>query len=383
MSFHPHIKSTGMQKAVLFLVVLFLSTVLSGQIILQGKIRDVQTHQPIPGASVYFNNTSVGTSTDSAGEFVLRSSQLLDGELVVSSVGYEKWSTRISADDASGKRFVVEMKAKEKLIKDVLVLSDASRQKWLAIFKDQFLGITKEAERSVIKNLKDIYFTAGNEAGSFKAYADSPLVIKNNQLGYVLYFDLIEFGYNSKEGSTYFFGYTRFESMGDTKKWVKNRKRCYLGSSKHFFRSLIRDQLKKEGFNAYQVVPMLQEGVASTKRLSIKANNQPMMAVPCLAADILKRDSTDANQYIVTLKKNQLMVTSDWEPDILSSLVTKVLLSRRNGKYDAEVNAPEGTIMLNKNGIVLNPLSITYQGYWIYEKAANMLPDDFQPEEKD
>jgi len=35
---------------------------------------------------------------------------------------------------------------------------------------------------------------------------------------------------------------------------------------------------------------------------------------------------------------------------------------------------------IDKNGIAEDPLSVRYSGYWMYEKAANMLPYDYQPE---
>ena len=37
-------------------------------------------------------------------------------------------------------------------------------------------------------------------------------------------------------------------------------------------------------------------------------------------------------------------------------------------------------ISLNKMGIINNPADVEYSGYWIYEKAANMLPFNYQPE---
>jgi hypothetical protein len=34
---------------------------------------------------------------------------------------------------------------------------------------------------------------------------------------------------------------------------------------------------------------------------------------------------------------------------------------------------------LGENGVLLNPLSIQYSGYWGYEKLADMLPVDYRP----
>ena len=35
--------------------------------------------------------------------------------------------------------------------------------------------------------------------------------------------------------------------------------------------------------------------------------------------------------------------------------------------------------ILDKNGILINPLSVFYEGYWSYEKFADSLPLDYVP----
>ena len=35
--------------------------------------------------------------------------------------------------------------------------------------------------------------------------------------------------------------------------------------------------------------------------------------------------------------------------------------------------------VLDKNGVLINPLDVFYEGYWSYEKFANSLPLDYNP----
>src|SRR5579871_1599426 len=69
-------------------------TALSQNFIVRGTIKDEKSGQPLPGASVFAQNTTIGTISDSAGRFALR---LPNGgyDMIVSYTGYETRSTRI------------------------------------------------------------------------------------------------------------------------------------------------------------------------------------------------------------------------------------------------------------------------------------------------
>jgi hypothetical protein len=48
--------------------------------------------------------------------------------------------------------------------------------------------------------------------------------------------------------------------------------------------------------------------------------------------------------------------------------------------FRAYVTVTAPAISLNNAGIINNPMDVLYAGYWIYEKAANMLPYNYVPE---
>ena len=73
-------------RKILVIAILFAATLVQAQETLSGKILDDQK-QPLPGASLYWLNTSTGVSTDENGEFKLP--YLPDnGKLLISYIGY-------------------------------------------------------------------------------------------------------------------------------------------------------------------------------------------------------------------------------------------------------------------------------------------------------
>lgn len=81
----------------LVIIVFFLGLQGFSQTQLTGKVTDFMTYQPIENASVYIENTTVGTITNTDGKFSLRiPDQHGDGILVISSIGYASYKIPIS-----------------------------------------------------------------------------------------------------------------------------------------------------------------------------------------------------------------------------------------------------------------------------------------------
>ena len=371
---------------IFFLVVLFALPFASiAQITIQGKVLNEATGMPLQGASIYFNNTSIGASTNADGRFSLPLPELENAELIISSVGYQRLVYKPEAATIQNKTIVFKLAQKEEQLKDVLILTDAVRKKYLAIFEREFLGITEEASRSSIQNKKDIYFTSGDSKNSFKAHSDTPLVIINKMLGYRISFELVEFFYDQQNGRTSYYGYTRFDEMGDKNRWIKNRKNCYYGSTIHFYRSLIGNHLKQEGYKVYMIKPahFSTDSTPGNGHKTIagpsKTQQEMEMAVEVTAAQIITTDSI-SNNYNVTIP-GKLMVQYGREPASKNYLRRNTFIQGdipMGFRSYVTVTAP--AISLNNTGIINNPIDVLYGGYWIYEKAANMLPYNYMPE---
>lgn len=365
MRFHFHI----------ILSLLLIPACLVAQPFIKGKVFDEATGQPVAGASVYFNNTSIGAVSAADGTFSIPSTSLSNLQLIVSSVGYEILVYDLPKDFDPKRPIIFKLSPKQEMLEDILVLPDAVRVDYLKKFRDNFLGITQEAATSDLKNMGTLYFVQPpNDPGAFIARTDTPLIIINHMLGYKIYFELQEFYYNKNTGSSSFYGFTRYEESGDKKRWKKNREKAYYGSTVHFFRSLIHDDLLNQSFAIFDVR-------TDTLRLPDGTKKMTDMAVPLTAAQLLHKDSTRPGIFIVRWKYDKLMVQYNKDPASRSWLSQHTFLNSLLPRgFRSYLVKTTDYIEVDDNGILIDPLSTFYSGYWIYEKAANLLPYNYEPE---
>jgi len=366
------------------ILLLLLPHKIMAQQIVNGTVISENTGLPLEGASVYFNNTSIGTSANAAGKFSLPLPNMLNAELIISGVGYERLVYNLPVTIDLNKTFVFKLAQKEQQLRDVLILPDALRRKYLSIFEQNFLGITEEASRSNIENRKDIYFTSGENNNTIRAYSDTPLVIINKMLGYKIKFELVDFSFDKENGRTFYYGYTRFEEMGDKSRWQKNRKRSYYGSTVHFFRSLIANRLKEDAFKIYLIKPVSLSGdtnlVSNSVLKKVNVNQEMAMAVSVSPEQIIKSDSSNVNNYKLTFK-GKLMIQYDKEPASKWYLKKNTFIQGNMPVgFRAYVTIKSDFLQITNTGIINNPMDVEFSGYWIYEKAANMLPLNYEPD---
>ncbi len=346
------------------------------QILFKGKVLNQSGDKPIAGASVYFNNTSVGSTTNDKGEFSIVN--VPGADVVISSVGFERLIYKLNPGELAGKSFTFKLEEKQALLRDVLILPDALRKRYLQLFKENFLGLTEEADLSRITNLNAINFASTGTKKSFIAYSDTPLTILNRKLGYNIKFDLVEFYFNELTGETSFYGYTRYEEMGDKKRWVKARQKAYEGSSLHFFRALINNSLEAEHFSILRVREDSLKQQGQMGRIMYKKID---VGIPVSVPEIIKKDSSE-NLYIASWK-DRLMVHYFKDPASKNYLSKKILLRDNlpiGAKSYLKLNAEN--IHIDAYGIITDPLNVLFSGYWVYEKAANLLPFNYYPEKK-
>jgi hypothetical protein len=362
-----------LQKIILYLFFSCNIFLAAAQISIKGRVLDGKTGLPVVNASVYLNNTSIGTVTNADGGFTFSTKSLFTGELIVSSVGYQTLSYKL-ANNSINNFYTFKLDIKENTLMNILVMTDPQRREWLNIFKENFLGITEEADNCKIENPEAIYFAAGENKNSLYAYADTALVITNKLMGYTISFDLIEFSYDKVKNSTYFIGYSRYQEMGEKKRWIKKRKQNYFGSTMHFYRSLIADHLKADGYTIFNV----QRGATKKSTLADTATG-PLMALPTTSVNVLEKDSVNHLLYLHGFR--QLMVQYNETPHSRYYLSSKVLVRglTRFG-FTGYISLLTDKAELDENGIIHSPLQIVYDGFWVYEKLANQLPFDYQPE---
>ena len=115
------INSNSMQKLSTVFLFLFLSLASVAQYTVTGKIIDSASREPMAGASVFCQTTTVGSATNREGEFSL---QLRSGgyDLIISYTGYQTKQVQISHTDAQIP--VIEMIKEEKSLGEVVIKSE-------------------------------------------------------------------------------------------------------------------------------------------------------------------------------------------------------------------------------------------------------------------
>lgn len=235
---------------------------------LKGIVLNVNNNEPIVGASVYFDNTSIGTITDFDGEFYIDLKQMVNSPLVVSYVGFK---TQIV--------YLKEYKTIKtfKLKEDINTLDEVvldSKDEWsrsfkLKQFRREFLGESKFAKQCKILNEDALILNFERETKQLIASANSPIIIKNEALDYIIKYDIKDFAINyninlesnldlekafKTVASVVYFGTTFFENINSKKhkRGLRNRKQAYTGSTLHFMRTIANKSFKKEKFKVFK-----------------------------------------------------------------------------------------------------------------------------------
>jgi hypothetical protein len=340
----------------------------NGQII-KGVVQDAVTRAPLPFANVFLNNTTKGTVTDENGEFLLKVLQEPGNyELVVSYVGYKSYRSRISLSENEILSATVLLAPAEQELKDVEVKATRDKvwEKQLKKFKKVFLGDDQLADSCKILNPWVIDFA--EKSGKMSAYANEPIEIDNNGLGYKLLFHL---NYFWTDRSGYFIaGYVQFveKQSSDERQvlqWQMNRKISYLRSRHHLFRAIVERRIRGEGFLLYSD----GNNVNANVRSPYFKEDLGKIIFPTDTNDIVKPGK--GNNYVITLKgrvevhfQNQKPATPTYR-DVPYAVSWLRLSSNR--------------VVVNKDGYEINPTDVTVSGDMSTARVSRMLPLDYKP----
>lgn len=245
------------------LTFLFLSIFVFGnsQEIL-GVVLDSKTNIPLEGASVYFNNTTFGTTTNSSGAFILEFNKAIKTPLIVSFIGYE---TVILYNFSTAPKLEIHLNESTNVLNEVILTNkdDWPRKLKLKEFKRNYLGESKNGLASMILNEDDIILRYNKKKKQLTAQANIPILIQNNKLEYLITIELEHFEVNYfyvsknrkrlKVADVYYSGRNLYKSLQDspTTITIDNRLDAYFGSPLHFMRALASENLENENYKLY------------------------------------------------------------------------------------------------------------------------------------
>lgn len=245
-----------MNKRILTLLLLFFFSfnLLSQEI--SGKVID-HKGEPLIGATIYIDGTTIGDVTDVNGAFSFEIKPEINAILIVSFVGYK---TLYLENPSTNEPYLFKLEEDISVLSEVKVYNNPfSRKQLMKAFKDQFIGDRRLQRKCIISNADDIRFRYDPETLTFSAFADQPLEIENQYLGYKITYNLINFevkymDFSLKRNfikSSLFSGTTQFTPLQASKKIEKRRLKAYQNSSLSFFRALKAGELEENGFHLY------------------------------------------------------------------------------------------------------------------------------------
>ncbi len=339
-------------------------------LVVTGKVLLSETEEPLQGASVFAENTTLGTATDAEGKFKL---YLPHGgyDVVVTFTGYQSESVRVSSS-GTNEPLIFKLRLKEEELGDVVVVaSNEVKDGWTKygdFFIHEFIGQTANAIQCEIKNPEVVKFYYSKRNDRLKIKAADPLIIVNRALGYTIRYSLDSFTHDYSSKISFYTGNPLFEEMTDASDvqkaiWAAARKDAYKGSILNFMRSLYNKHLKEDGFEIQFVVS--NNGAQHPVKLedfynSLRFNKED-------STGLVTINPFQQNVGVLFLKEKPLpgfnTINKKEPADFQFSILTI---------------APDETITIEQNGFYFDQTAITISAYWAWEKVGDQLPYDYK-----
>jgi hypothetical protein len=393
---------------ILFTFVAFQSF---AQYTVSGRIVSKADKKAVPNAVVFLNNSSIASTTDSAGQFKL-SAPVGQYHLLVNIVGYEDYKTQLNL---KGNTMLNDIELTQKIdaLKEVTVKERISLSPCFPNFETEFFGNTQFARQCKILNPLVLQFYDITPKGGFSARSSDFIQIENDALGYKIKFLLLYFIKDADKQSCYFNGESFFEEMKGTPKqereWRKNRLECYQGSPMQLLRAIMSDSLAGNGFRvkraSRKINPYFNRNGLTTDPYDVNAS----AGLAEMAADFGIDDYSDNTVYNDKMEGNylhgkDLLLTTN-QPGLYAITGKSAKDTAINSLYIEHIkdvvpvtNGPVayvpwmwgGTVsfftfnkpylVFNTDGKMLNSGAINIDGFMLLQmRVATMLPFDYKP----
>ena len=337
-----------------------------------GKVISTETSLPLQGASVFAQNTTIGTATDADGNFKL---WLPNGgyDLVVTFTGHNTESRRVSTGDADNKNIVFQLKHKEKEMMEVSVMATSEVkdgwQKYGPFFLDEFIGKTANSKNCTIKNPEVLKFYFSKKRNRLKVLATEPLQIENKSLGYKIKYALDSFTHEYTSEISLYTGFPLYEEMvpkdsAQQLQWNLARQQAYKGSVLHFMRSVYNKNLKEQGFEIQFI---------------IKTENRQsafLLKDPYAALQYRKDDSTNTVEILPNQNDVGVLYTKE-KP--AADFVKLNPGEPVDFQFSVLSFLPKQSIIIEQNGYYFEQNELSVSAYWTWDKVADALPYDYVP----
>lgn len=311
--------------------------------------------QPIAGALVYLDGSSIGVLTDNNGKFEIAAQSKLFTSLIVNYSGYEQLSIKNPFENNFQ---TINMLPKVNVLSEVTVTRKKKRFKRvdkLKVFREEFLGNTIAAKHCKILNESEIRLTYDTKKKRLIATSDEPIKIHNSFLGYIIEYRIkecyIEFEWTSIKSRDLlgwkFSGTSYFKDLTtDSTTYAAQRKMSYNASQLQFFRNLSHQSLGDDNFNL------------------LHGSNY---CNPDKYFTVMKRE----NDYIIVVNNEKLKSNDDF----IQSFTLEY-----PGKPDSEVYFQTRTFRIDLFGNYSAHKSISFSGEISKKRIGDLLPLNYTPD---
>jgi CarboxypepD_reg-like domain/TonB-dependent Receptor Plug Domain len=343
------------------------------QVSLHGKVTDAKTKEALPFASIFINNTTIGTLADKNGDYTLKIPTGYS-EVIFTFLGYHSKRARVTLITAGELALDMKLVEVDQTLQDITVKGtrDKEWEKSFKIFKRVLLGETAMSPEAKILNAGYIDFEKTKDAGKWvlTAKASQPIEIENGALGYKISYDLK--GFRATSDYYKFNGFVHFKPMnpkdaGEAKRWEENRLTVYNGSMRHFLKSILDRRLTQEGFETFVYRKGLEKARMRSTLFSDKLND---MLTPYNPSDFVTTDT----------------IHSGYRISFENKIEVHYLKSNTPGKNYRDVFVPVTELEIkgeyadvSPEGILLNPDVLTAGGAMSEGRIADLLPYDYSP----
>lgn len=357
-----------MGRYTIFFLLFFFPAITHAQFTVAGKVIDSRSKEPLNGASVFCENTTIGTFTDQQGNFSLG---LSPGgyTLIISYTGYKIQKFQVTSGLANMDIRMVreDTKLKEIVIKARSTLVENGWDNYGKFFTDNFIGTTPNAAYCFLLNPEVLKFHYYKDLNKIKVFATAPLKVKNESLGYLLTYELDSFVYYFDDAIFSYRGtclYTEMQgSEKEKKRWARNRSLAYEGSVLHFMRSYYNGTLKQAKWE------ISLEEKDNAKLFYVVSN-------PYDTSVYISSKEKEGKVVIRYPRRIKIMYAKMPEPEYLEKYGLSVKKTRN--QFSA-VDMIEN-ITIKENGYYYDPFSWVSYNYWSWKNMADQLPYDYFPQ---
>lgn len=360
---------------------------------LRGTVRDSLSGAPVPFATVYFDGTTVGTTTDDDGRYRLPLTDVaLPAVVVATHLNYRSGNLLATAP---GDQPALALLPAANEIAAVEVGDRDNRDRNLKEFTEAFLGAEEGGRGASLEHTERLYFnrtyrtdTMRNadvlveryglpddlrnvqwsidgksltfeQASDLRVESAGVLRVDVPELGYRISVNLISFIIDYRAGTTFGLGTYFFEPYeGDGKprgRHARNRERTYYTSSQHFLRALYAGTLDAEGFAVFEMIDK------QPRPIDLRAHLRPVAEREMALTDLRGRQLTIL--YFHDARGRPL------PPD-----------RRKRAAYTTSYLTVLGPGATFRADGTLGNSPITFGGAMGGSQVTRMLPSDYRPE---